>query len=119
MTKPRLKMPLSNENPSPFIQPFLVLGFEEKEGDWKMTWHVDVGGEIWKYLHIDELSAYVRPDSNLLKGGNVFMTSLLRQLIDDLAKNNLHVERVGAYGPGASGGPSHYLRNGAFFERIS
>lgn len=111
-------------NPSPFVQPFLVLRFKEAdEKGWKMSWFVDVNGEIGKYLVIDsDVCARVNPDDpsdKMMRGGLIWMTALLRQLIDDLAKNGLHVEHVGSYGPRASGGPSHILRNGVLFERIS
>lgn len=117
MNRERLKLPLSSDNPSPFVQPFLVLGIREKDSQERPTWHVDIGGDITKYLVVDELTARVKPDCNMLQGGIIWMTPLLRQLIDDLATNGLHVEYVGSYH--GSAGPSHFLRNGAFFERIS
>jgi len=78
---------------------------------------VDIGGEITKYLHFDERTARIKPDSNMIYGGVIFMTPLLRQLIDNLAENGLCVEYVGS--AQGSAGPTHMLRNGAFFERIS
>lgn len=115
---------INADNPVPFVQPLLVLRFKETdENGWKMSWFVDVNGEIGKYLSIDsDVCACVNPEDPLdkmMRGGLIWMQPLLRQLIDDLAKNGLHVEHVGSYGPGASGGPSHILRNGVLFERIS
>lgn len=118
MTESPLKLPMNVENPLPFIQPFLVLAFSENQEMKRNKWYVEVGGQISRYLAIDgDVCAGVNPDSNMLTGGLIAMTALLRKLIDDLAKNGLHVERVGSYG--GSGGPSHYLRQGMFFERIS
>lgn len=117
MSQEKLKLPLNDQNPSPFIQPFLVLGFREGDHSGRLTWHIDIGGEITKYLQVDECSVRIRPGSGMLADGIVWMTPLLQQLIADLAQNSLTVETVGSYN--GSAGPSHILRHGALFERVS
>ncbi len=114
----KLKVTLNAENPSPFVQPFLVLRFREKEKGHEIFWHIDVGGEIDKYLYIEgDVCAEVVEGSTILKGGIIFMKPLLEKLIGELANSGLHVERVGSYV--GSAGPSHIMRQGAIFKRIS
>lgn len=107
---PRLtELPLNSDNPSPFKQPFLVLGFQSGwESDER--WHVDVDGRI---------DLYIRGEPSEQSGVNRWedATDLMLTICAAFEANGHPISSIGTCV--GSGGPSHVLRNGAFFERIS
>lgn len=118
------ELKLDHNNPSPFKQPFLVLHFK---GDSSATeWLVDVDGKIDLYIkdytHIKQLWKNL-DDNDPRKGGFIVAwnwqsqaTPFFQEIIAELVKFDAIVNRVHIYE--GSAGPSHILRNGAFFRRV-
>lgn len=115
---------LNPANPSPFIQPLLVLVIKGRD-----PWFVDVDGCIDLYLDKSRINALPRTrfsttSSKLMKPhsfqGDVLAnvaTTLLKETAQGLAEHGILITRVDIYV--GSAGPSHILRHGAFFERRS
>lgn len=91
-------MELNDNNPAPFKQPFLTLR-TRRAGRQAEDWFVDVDAQIQKYIEKKK------------------PTPLLQTICNHLAAHGYHVAQFGTYE--GSGGPSHYLRNGAFFVRMN
>lgn len=109
------ELPLQNDNPSPFKQPFLVITFKDRKihGNVADGWHVDVDGQIEKYLEgFTERTLEWCPPFNKMDRA----TPLLRSILEYFAGRGMEIIRVATYA--GSAGPSHILRNGAFFERM-
>ena len=108
MAKELKELPLDKSNPSPFKQPFLVLIFD---GDWKAggQWFVEVDGRIELYIRGEITASF----TNRWKDA----TELMRDIGEQFEAHGRPISSVGTYV--GSGGPSHVLRNGAFFERAS
>jgi hypothetical protein len=117
---------LNGENPAPFKQPFLVIYFTNHQ-----LWHIDVGGEMDKYLNryteaktaFAALSKEEKENRGLPWGifGECFdwqsqATPLLRAMLDRLEELGFEARRVHDYN--GSAGPSHVLLNGALFKRL-
>ncbi|GEM_PF-3515461 len=119
------ELPLNRNNPCAFIQPFLVFHF--KGDDSIVEWKIDVNGEIDKYIrNWSVVDAALYPRSRKIQRElnlpGVFnwlsqATPLLKQMMKELSKQNREVDRVYEYT--GSAGPTHILRNGALFERVS
>lgn len=101
---PPQNLELSDDNPSPFIQPFLELivgGPRLKElGLDTVSWLVEVDGQIGKYITKGNAS-----------------TKLLNQLCESLANAGIMVKGFDRYK--GSAGPHVVLLNGALFYRMS
>lgn len=97
------------DHATPFMQPFLVLEFEERERNGQgHGWYVDVGGDLERFLR--------GPDSTPSCENRLGdATELLRRMLDEFLVAGYPVRRVTAYR--GSAGPTHLLRGGAFFER--
>lgn len=93
---------LNPQNPLPLEQPFLT--FHLKEGD---PWFVEVGGKTTLYLDSSSKSSELA----------VRATPLLKEIARELASHGILITNVELYT--GSAGPSHVLRNGVFFERLS
>jgi hypothetical protein len=132
-----LDNPLSTElnldpnNPSPFVQPFLVLHFENNH-----TWYVDVGGEIDRYVdNYSQLREKFDTVDKALEGDyrkreklgiplvladpmdwKALGTQLLVSMVQGLESFGHKIKAVTIYD--GSAGPTHILRNGAFFARL-
>jgi len=107
--------PLSSDNPDPFKQPFLVITFVDRgdHSDVVHDWHVDVDGQIQKYFEgFTERTLEWAPPYNSMHRA----TPLLRSIVEYFASRGMEVSRVATYA--GSAGPSHVLRNGAFFKRM-
>jgi len=103
-------------NPSPLVQPFLVLHFR---GDrCSHEWFIDVDGKIDLYLkNYTAVRDALR--KNRLYGPVNWMsqaTDLLQAMMQELAAKNRIVNRVSAYEGLA--GANYILRNGQFFKWI-
>jgi hypothetical protein len=120
------EMELEKENPIPFVQPFLVLGFEDRQSVNDMR--IDVNGEMDLYIdrYSEITSAYENfPISKRMKLPSIsclsfinFTTPKLLRIIKALDKDdNLKIQFVNWYE--GSAGPNYILRNGALFKRIS
>lgn len=92
------------QNPLPLKQPFLTFHLKERD-----PWFVEVGGKIALYLNT---SPEVK-DSKLAERA----TPLLKEIARELANHGILITNVNLYI--GSAGPSHVLRNGVFFERLS
>ena len=111
--------PLNPDSPCPFKQPFLVINFG-REGN-KMSdgvevadgWHVDVDGQIEKYISGYTRSLDFAPPANNIDHATPLMLGLLGYF---MSRGKKVLSITGYVG---SAGPSHILRNGAFFERMS
>jgi len=84
-------------NPSPFKQPFLALEVQNKENE--EEWLIDVDGEVGKYVESEK------------------PTEMLLALCEMMESVGYKVSHFRTYTGGS--GPSHILRNGALFERMS
>lgn len=106
MVRELKELPMDGTNPSAFKQPFLVLIFD---GDWKSggQWFVEVDGHIELYIRGEAAASFVNRWSDA--------TDLMRAIGKQFEAHGRPISSVGTYV--GSGGPSHVLRNGAFFER--
>lgn len=112
-------LPLNPNNPCPFKQPFLVINFG-REGN-KLSdgteigsgWHVDVDGQFEKYIEGYTKSINFAPPANNIDRATPLMCELLANLM------RAGKEALSITGYVGSAGPSHILRNGVFFERMS
>lgn len=101
-------------NPSPFKQPFLVISFKDRKvhKDIADGWHVDVDGQLEKYIEGYEHTIAFAPPANRLDRA----TPLMRSIVEYFASRGMEIRAIAGYR--GSAGPSHILRNGAFFERM-
>ena len=127
----RTELTLDANNPAPFVQPFLVLYYENGS-----VWWIDVGGDVGRYLKDYKLihekfrlvqdkleekkeSPYGRGLPSVLcepMDWKVQATDLLLQIFAELEQFGHKVLWVTTYD--GSAGPSHILRHGAFFRRV-
>lgn len=106
-----MKLPLSPKNPIRFKQPFLCIAFTtatQPEIIHENVWYIDVDGRIDKYL--TRKGDWFSPEGKNPK-------PLLIELCKMLASNGMKVVHFGTYN--GSGGPTHILRCGALFHRMS
>jgi hypothetical protein len=111
------KLELSETNPAPFVQPFLVLHIEDGE-----AWLVDVDGKVNLYLDRKGLVGLKKKFYNeggygIGDGLGKHATKKMKDLIKGLRTHGYLVGRVGVHR--GSGSPTHILRNGAFFKRMT
>lgn len=112
--------PLDPNNPSPFKQPFLVINFGWGKNGLSNGqqvadgWHVDVNGQIEKYIDgcNPRTLEFAPPANNIDKA-----TPLMRALLAFFWSRGRKVKSITTYI--GTAGPSHILRNGAFFERMN
>jgi hypothetical protein len=97
---------LNGDNPGPFQQPLLVF-HTNTHG----CWYVDVEGSVRKYLSADE------PGTTYHQLNINHATPLLKELCRRLRSQGISVHQVATYT--GSAGPSHILKHGVFFERMS
>lgn len=93
---------LSHDNPSPFRQPFLVLRVRRGKRGKQVDWWIDVDSQVHEYF------PPWKPEEP---------TKRLLELCRLLASRGYIVEKYKSYI--GSAGPSHILRNGALFKRMS
>jgi hypothetical protein len=109
------------DNPSPFKGPFLVLHFEN-EGEWV----VDVEGEIQLYLldftpGFQQAVMYSTGNKEDQIGWISQATPLMNSILIHLRGFHHPVKQICVYSRYEKGdikGPTHLLRNGAFFSRM-
>lgn len=106
-------LPLEEDNPSAFAQPFLFISFlEPKELNGKSRgWYVDVDGRIGLYLRSAVYTVRGEDEQRIEDA-----TPLLRKIINAFENLGIIVSHIGVYR--GSGGPTHILRNGVFFRRM-
>ncbi len=107
------ELPLDQDNPSPFKQPFLYIQFEKREGeDFPQEWRIDVDGQIEKYINGYEKGNFeFRSDAQNIHRATPLMTSI----VDYFNRRGMTIYSISTYC--GSAGASHVLRNGAFFTR--
>jgi hypothetical protein len=118
------ELKLDGNNPCPFVQPFLELHFKDDGGK---SWHIDVNGQIDDYLKdykrvYEALGQMTEKDPRTSLACVHFnwmsqATPLLQSVVQQLTETGWHIDCACGYVGLA--GPSHILRNGAFFERVS
>jgi hypothetical protein len=112
MFEHREEFAMDKDNPSPFVQPFLLIRFRQMVlHGLNSGWFVDIDGKV--NLYIKEC-AHVRIEehANYLEQA----TPLLQAMVEEFLLHGWDVTHVGIYK--GSVGPTHVLRNGAIFKRI-
>lgn len=101
---------MNPRNPSPFIQPFLYLKVKKNNGIYEVWW-VDVGGKVKKYINCKR----IRHDETTNYLGQT--TKLMEEIMASFRELGHEIAHLGSYT--GTAGPSHILRNGAFFKRMA